>query len=68
MPRRHERLLDVHPPVAEGRFGFRRRGAVRVLEIGGVRDEPHPLAAAARRRLEEQREADVGGDCEHVVE
>ena len=59
VPRGRQHLLDVERRVAERRLGLGRRGAERVLEIGRRLDEPHALAAAARRRLEQHRVADL---------
>src|SRR5919198_493973 len=55
-------LLDVEAAVAERREGLVRRGDERTVDLLRGRDEPHPLAAAARARLQEHRVAELAGD------
>src|SRR5207245_11788910 len=54
-------LLDVDPGVAKGREGLALRRGERRVELPGLGDQTHPLAAAARRRLEHDRVADLLG-------
>ena len=59
------RPLDValaeDPAVAKARLGFAARGLERLLEpVGGAHDA-HPAPAAAGRRLDDQRVADLLG-------
>ena len=61
VPRRRQHLLDVEGRVAERRARLRRGGAEGVLELVGGLDQPHPLAAAAGGRLEQDREAELVG-------
>ena len=53
--RRRDGLLEVEAAVAEGGLGLQRRGRERCIQVAPLADEPHPLAAAARRRLEQHR-------------
>ena len=55
VPRRLDHLLDVERGIAERRLRLGRGRAERVLELVRRLDEPHALAAAARRRLEQHR-------------
>ena len=66
--RRDERLLQVEIAVRERRLGLCGRHAVRRLELRGVVDEAHPLAAAARDRLQEHREAELLRGGSHLGE
>ncbi len=59
--RRRDDLLDVERAVAERRLRLARRALVGVTEIAGFRHEAHAFAAAARRRLEQHREAELLG-------
>ncbi len=59
--RRDERLLEVEVAVAERGLRLGGRGLEGVVELGRVGDEPHPLAAAAGRRLQQHRVAELGG-------
>src|SRR5215208_5156425 len=45
--------------VAEGGLGLPPSGGQRLLELAGLANDPHPASAAARSRLDHQREADV---------
>jgi hypothetical protein len=47
-----EQLLQDHPRVAEGGGGFPLRALQRDSKIRRSIDPAHPLAAAARRRLD----------------
>ncbi len=60
-------LLDVDGVVAEGRAGLGLRGHEVDLEFLDVARDAHPLAAAARRRLDQDREADLLGEGECLV-
>ena len=68
VPSGHERLLEVERAVRERslRLGAGRR--VRRLEPVGLVDQPHPLAAAARGRLQQDREAELLGGDPHLGE
>ena len=59
MAGRRDDLLQVERRVAERRIRLGARGAVRVLQPVRLVDPPHPLAATARRRLEEDGEAEL---------
>ncbi len=58
---RDERTLEVERSVSERGLGLRARGAVGGLEIRRRVDDAHPLAAAARGRLEQHREPELDG-------
>ncbi len=62
--RPEDRLLEVDRVVAEELLGLAARPLPGARHLVGARDEAHPLAAAARRRLEHHGEADLlrGGD------
>src|SRR6185312_3009158 len=55
-------LLDKDPVVAKARAGLARRAAPALAQLGVVAGDAHALTAAARRRLEHDRVADVAGD------
>ena len=59
VPRRTDQLLDVHAPVFERRFGFGERGRERGRQIGRRLDRAHAFPAAAGRRFEQDRIADL---------
>ena len=61
VPRPLEILLEQHAVVAEGRRGLALAGRERGGELGGRGDDAHPLAAAARRRLDEDRVSNAIG-------
>ena len=63
MPCRNHDLLEVERAVPEGGVGLRGRRPERVVEPLREVDETHPLAAAARRRLEKDGKADLRGRC-----
>src|SRR5207237_6176762 len=63
VPRPDDCLLDVDAVVTEGRLRLRAGGAEPALECVGGLDEPHPLAAAAARRLEHDRDAEVAREA-----
>src|SRR5215471_4399555 len=65
--RRLDVLLDVHVGDAERRLGFPLRRLERVRELTGVADDAHPASAAAGRRLDDHRIADVLGDLERLL-
>ena len=54
-------FLDEHARIAEGARGLALRARERGLEIAGLVDPPHALAAAARDRLDQHRIADLVG-------
>src|SRR5205085_3006949 len=61
VPRREDVFFDEYAVVAE-RAGALALGAVeRVLELTGFVDAAHPLATAARDRLDQHRIADRAG-------
>ena len=60
--RKRDRLLDVEAPVAERSERLGGRGLERALELAGVVDEAHALAAAARGRLEQHGVAELAGE------
>src|SRR5690606_16163805 len=51
-----DEFLDVYRAVAEGRRGLRRGDIERALQRDVVVRDAHALAAAARRRLDQDRE------------
>ena len=53
-----DRLFDVYVAVAERPLGFAGRIAQRRFYVGLRRDQSHALAAAPRRRLQQDRVAD----------
>ena len=61
MTRTLDVALAVDAVVAECGLGLSLRGVHRVPELGRVADDAHPAAAAARRGLDDEREADVVG-------
>ena len=60
MPRRANELLDVEAGVSEGRLGLGGGGPERALELVLGVDDPHPLATAACRSLEEHGISELG--------
>ena len=56
-----EVTLDQDLVVAEGGAGLALGQGERIVELGGVLDDAHALAAAARGRLDHDRVADAGG-------
>ena len=56
--------LDQHPVVAEAGTGLAPRPFERIGESGLGVGAPHPLAAAARDRLDQYRKADAAGVVE----
>ena len=60
-------LLEEDRPVAEGRRRLAGGRDGRVRELLGRPDEPQPAPAAARRRLDEQREPDRLGGLERAL-
>ena len=67
MARALDIFFDQHMGVAEGRSRFALAGEKRVGEVGGPFDQPHPLAAAARHRLDEHGVADRGGLIRQMI-
>src|SRR5262249_55938292 len=61
MARRIDVFLDQHAVVAEGSLRLAHGAGERSLELGVFIDPAHPLAAAARDRLDEDRVADLVG-------
>ena len=55
-----EEALAEDRVVAERGLRLAPRRLERVVELAGPADDPHPAAAAARGRLDEQREAELG--------
>ena len=55
VPRRSQILLDQHAVVAERRLRLALRGCERSREVRGALGNFHPLAATARRRLDQYR-------------
>ena len=53
--------FDVKPPVTEVTLPFGTRTRYFVAQRPRLTHDPHPLAAAARRRLDQQRKSDLGG-------
>ena len=67
VPRPLDVFFDVDARVAEGGLGFGRclLPGARQREVVGR--HPHPLAAAAGRRLEQHRKADLAGDLHRLL-
>jgi hypothetical protein len=61
VPRAFQVALEEDRVVAEGGLGLAARCGQGVLELVGTPDDPHPSAAAAGRRLDEQRVAELLG-------
>jgi len=59
MARAVQQLLQIHGAVAESGLGLAVRGGQRRVQLRLLADDAHPLAAAARRRLDHQREANA---------
>src|SRR5674476_1651275 len=59
VPRTREVLLDVNVAIAEGGERFAAGELKRALELLGVLRDAHALAAATRRRLDDDGEAHV---------
>ena len=68
VPGADDGALDVERAVREGGLGLGGRGLEGALELVGVADEAHSSAAAAGRRLQEEREAHLGGQRAGLVE
>ena len=66
--RADDRPLDVERAVGEARLGLGGRHAEGGLELVRGADEPHSLAAPARGRLEQEREADLRAERPRLVE
>jgi Flp pilus assembly protein CpaB len=61
VPRVDDVALDVARAIAKGRLRLALRGAEEAQEVLGALREAHAAAAAARRRLDHDREADLVG-------
>ena len=61
VPRPLEVALEEQPAVAEGRQRLAFGRGDGVVELVERPDDPHPAAAAAGRRLDEQRQPELGG-------
>ena len=62
-----DELLDEHAVVAERRQPLALRRLEPFANIGFAVGQPHPLAAAAGRRLHHHRIADLAGDLHRLV-
>ena len=62
-----EILLDVHRAIAERGERLVLGQAEELGELLGIVRDPHPLAAAARRRLDDHRKPDALGELERLV-
>ena len=60
-------LLEVDVADAERRFSLALRGLHRVRQLAGRAHDPHAASAAAGRRLDDDRIADVLGDLERLL-
>ena len=60
VPRGRDRLLDVEAGVSEGRLGLGGGRPERALELVLGVDDPHPLATAACRSLEQHGISELG--------
>ena len=58
-----DELLEEHPIVAERGARLAPRALERLAQIALVERDAHALAAAAGRRLDHHRVADLGGDA-----
>ena len=61
-----EELLDVDTAVAESHSGLALRGLEILFELSLFVDHPHAFAAAARRRFDDDRIADLFGGFDGV--
>ena len=61
VPRPLDVALAEDPLVAEGRLRLAPRGGERLVQLGRLAHDAHPAAAAARSRLDDEREADLVG-------
>src|SRR5437867_4541707 len=68
VPRTLEILLHVDVRGTEGTVRLTARGVERAQQIALAGADPHPPAAAARRRLQDDRKADLTGDLERIGE
>ena len=62
-----DELLDEQPVVAKGGSGLRARPLEALAHLVGIPGDAHALAAAARRRLDHHRIADLLGDADRLV-
>ena len=60
-------FLDKDPVVGKARFGLARRRTEPVARLLVARGDTHSLAAAAGRRLDHDRVADVAGDGDRAI-
>ena len=67
VPRALHVALDEDPPVAEARERLARRAPEPLTHLAFAGRDPHPLAAAPRRRLEHHRVADLAGGGHRLV-
>ena len=68
VPRIDDELLDVHVGIREVRLALPARGLERALRIVRTGDLLHPLAAAARGRLDQQRIPDRLTEREQLLD
>ena len=61
MARRVDEFFDQHGVIAERALGLIARACQRCCKSRRIFDQPHPLAAAARDRLDKNRIADLFG-------
>src|SRR5438552_1454652 len=59
VPRPFDEFLEIHRIVSERAFRFSPSRVERARKIFWCRDNPHPLAAASRRRLEQHWVAEL---------
>ena len=60
VPRPFEIALAVESSVPERGLGLALGSRERLVELRSIADDAHPAAAAARRRLDHERKADLG--------
>src|SRR5579885_929887 len=63
-----EILLEVHRPRTEGGFAFGARDREQPFQLFRIADDPHSLAAAAGRGLDQDREAEPLRIRERIAE
>ena len=61
MARPFDVAFDVEPPVTEVALSFGTRARYFAVERTRLAHDPHPLATAAGRRLDQERKSDPGG-------
>src|SRR6202043_1420435 len=67
VPGLDEVLLEIDPAVAERLLRFLAGGRELALDLALGRDDAHAAAAAAGRRLEDDRIADLGGQLPRLL-